>query len=103
MKITRKQIDDEAAKRQVDSINDGKDLLKWAVIWWSLCAVVSVVALFTNGLHFSTLALIAISVLLVRIGNMLCEISVNIRTTIKQNDDLRLLMLANTSFEENQS
>jgi hypothetical protein len=103
MGITYKQIDDAAVVRQNETMKEGKDLLKWSVIWWTVCAVVSVLALFTNGIYFSTFALIAISVFLVRIGNMLCEISVNIRTTIRQNDDLRLLMLANTSFEDKQS
>lgn len=100
MKISYKQVDDIAVVRQNETILESKDLLKWTVIWWSVCAVVAVIGLIANGFQFSTFSLIAISIFLVRIGNMLCEISVNIRTTIRQNDDLRLLLLANTSFDE---
>ena len=100
MKITYKQVDDAALARQNETIKEGKNLLKWVVIWWSVCAAVSFIAMYTQGVYFSTIALIATSIFLVRIGNMLCEISVNIRTTIRQNDDLRLLILTNTVFEK---
>jgi hypothetical protein len=100
MKITYKQIDDAALARHNETIKEGKNLLKWIVIWWSVCAAVSFIAMHTQGVYFSTIALIATSIFLVRIGNMLCEISVNIRTTIRQNDDLRLLILTNTVFEK---
>jgi hypothetical protein len=84
MKVTYQQYDEIAAKRQIETLNDGKDLLKWSAIWWMICLLL-------------TFALITVSILLVRIGNMLCEISVNIRTTIRQNDDLRLLMTPSDS------
>jgi hypothetical protein len=100
MKITYKQINDAAVVRQNDTKQENKDLLKWDLIWWFICIVVSILAIFTNGIHFLTFSLIALSIFLVRIGNLLSEISVNIRTTMKQNDDIRLLILANTSFEE---
>ena len=100
MKITYKQINDAAVVRQNDTKQENKDLLKWDLIWWFICIVVSILAIFTNGIHFLTFSLIALSIFLVRIGNLLCEISVNIRTTMKQNDDIRLLILANTSFDE---
>ena len=100
MKITYKQINDAAVLRQNDTKQENKDLLKWDLIWWFVCIVVSILAIFTNGIHFLTFSLIALSIFLVRIGNLLCEISVNIRTTMKQNDDIRLLILANTSFDE---
>ncbi len=79
-------------QKQMETINEGKNLLLWSVIWWGICLLISVVGLFLNGWSFSTYIMIAICILLVRIGNMLCEISVNIRTTIRQNDDIRLLM-----------
>ena len=100
MKITYKQINDAAVVRQNDTKQDNKDLMKWGLIWWFVCIVVSILAIFTNGIHFLTISLIALSIFLVRIGNLLCEISVNIRTTLKQNDDIRLLILANTSLDE---
>jgi hypothetical protein len=100
MKITYKQINDAAVVRQNDTKQDNKDLMKWGLIWWFVCIVVSILAIFTNGIHFLTFSLIALSIFLVRIGNLLCEISVNIRTTMKQNDDIRLLILANTSLDE---
>lgn len=100
MKITYKQINDAAVVRQNDTKQENKEALKWDLIWWFVCIVVSILAIFTNGIHFLTFSLIALSIFLVRIGNLLCEISVNIRTTMKQNDDIRLLILANTSFDE---
>ena len=92
MRVTYQQFDEITAKRQIETLNEGKDLLKWAVIWWVFCLLISLSAMFFFGLSLTTFAMIAISILLVRVGNMLCEISVNLRTTIRQNDDLRLLL-----------
>ena len=103
MKISPQYIDEIAIKRQTETISDGKDLLKWTLAWWSLCALISLAGLFINGFVFSTFILIAISIFLVRIGNMLCEVSVNIRTTIRQNDDIRLLLLSISSREDGNS
>ena len=99
MKITFKKIDDIAIARQKESLIESKELFKNSLFWWVLCVVFSVIAIFINGFNFSSYSFIVISLLLVRIGVLLSEISVNIRITIRQNDDMRLLLLANLNFD----
>lgn len=93
MKITQQQYEELVTQRQVETINDGKDLLRWSLIWWLIFVMSSLLSFFNFGFGLLTLSVFIISLFLVRIGNMLCEISTNIRITIRQNDDIRALLL----------
>jgi hypothetical protein len=99
MKITLKKINDMAISRQQESLVESKDIYRNSIFWWFLCVVFSTVAFFINGFNFSTYSFVVISLLLIRIGVLLSEISSNIRTTIRQNDDMRLLLLANLNLD----
>ena len=99
MKITLKKINDMAISRQKESLVESKDIYRNSIFWWFLCVVFSIVAFFINGFNFSTFSFVVISLLLIRIGVLLSEISSNIRTTIRQNDDMRLLLLANLNLD----
>jgi len=99
MKITLKKINDMAISRQQESLVESKDIYRNSIFWWFLCVVFSIVAFFINGFNFSTYCFVVISLLLIRIGVLLSESSSNIRTTIRQNDDMRLLLLANLNLD----
>lgn len=94
MRISFKQIEEAAISRQRDTIDGNKRNSRYILVLWLFYVGGSIFLVGYLGMTPIVLVTLFIALLLTVISSLLLTISTNLITSMRQNDDQRLLLLA---------